>query len=156
MTFSATPHDRARPSGWPVGFGIPTWPWAPDPATTKPRGVSRNQEARQEIDAWEDILANAVENIEVSKTGHRVVQVSLLWDLLGIPAERRDRRGAMRIAENMQRLGFVRSTTKDDESKKVRSYPSPRGHLAPRRGTPAERPEGSIPVGMRPFAGFAG
>lgn len=71
--------------------------------------ATEHQEARREIDPWEGILRSALINIEPSTDGRRRVTTSALWDSLGIPMDRRDRYGALRISEIMQRLGFKRT-----------------------------------------------
>jgi hypothetical protein len=51
-------------------------------------------------------------NITPNADGRRRVATSQLWELLGIIVDRRDRHGALRISEIMQRLGFKRTTVR--------------------------------------------
>jgi predicted P-loop ATPase len=67
------------------------------------------QEERREIDPWETILRPLLQGTEVTSGGYRRIATDALWDALGIEAARRDRYGALRISETMQRLGFVRT-----------------------------------------------
>ena len=47
------------------------------------------------------------------------VATSTLWEKLGIELSRRDRAGAKRISEIMQRLGFERTTLRANEKLQV-------------------------------------
>lgn len=72
-----------------------------------------HQERRREVDAWEDILGEFVEALEVSTTGRQQVSADALWSKLNIATERRDRSGAKRISEIMQRMDFSRTTVRE-------------------------------------------
>lgn len=85
--------------------------------------AGQHQEARREVDAWEELLLDAVENIEVSTTGVRRVSANTIWGLIGIEPSRRDTFGARRISEIMQRLGYERTRLKE-EGKTVIGYVS--------------------------------
>lgn len=72
--------------------------------------AGQHQERRREVDAWEELLADAVSLIQPATSGRVQVATAVLWDVLGIEAARRDRPGAKRISEIMQRMGFERAT----------------------------------------------
>lgn len=72
------------------------------------------QESRREIDPWEDLLRNGLLRIEPKGDGRRRIPSEALWSLLNIPAERRDRVASLRISEVMQRLGFKRTTVREN------------------------------------------
>jgi len=74
--------------------------------------ATEQQERRREIDPWESILYAVLMNIPPSHDGKRRVAANTLWDSLGIQVERRDRGGALRIADVMQRFGFKRTTVR--------------------------------------------
>jgi hypothetical protein len=76
--------------------------------------AGQHQEQRRSIDAWEDMLEETLGQLEVSPTGRVQVATTTLWDTLGIEVGRRDRMGAMRISEIMQRLGFERTRVRID------------------------------------------
>lgn len=67
------------------------------------------QEERREVDPWEEILRTLLQGTEPNSDGRRRAPTSSLWDALGIETVRRDRYGALRISEIMQRLGFIRT-----------------------------------------------
>lgn len=71
--------------------------------------ASEHQEARREIDPWEHVLRGALLSVAPNSDGKRRVVTEELWNALGIPADKRDRYGALRISEIMQRLGFRRT-----------------------------------------------
>lgn len=76
--------------------------------------AGQHQEQRREVDAWEEPLLDVIRNVEPASSGGVRVATSLLWGGLGIEPSRRDRQGARRISEIMQRLGFERGTVWDD------------------------------------------
>lgn len=71
--------------------------------------AAEHQEARREVDPWEVVLRRMLLAIEPTRDGKRRVVTGALWDALGIVMERRDRYGSLRIADIMQRFGFVRT-----------------------------------------------
>lgn len=71
-----------------------------------------HQEARREVDAWEEIIEGVVRRLEPSTVGRLQVATSELWQALGIETSRRDRAGAKRISEIMQRFGFERTNVR--------------------------------------------
>lgn len=71
--------------------------------------AAEHQEQRREIDPWESVIVTMLRGLEVRSDGHVRVVTTAIWDALGIEVVRRDRYGAMRISEVMQRLGFVRT-----------------------------------------------
>lgn len=71
--------------------------------------AAEEQEARREIDPWEGMIRAALMMIEPNSDGRRRIVTSLIWDALGIQVDKRDRFGALRISEIMQRLGFRRT-----------------------------------------------
>lgn len=81
--------------------------------------ASEHQEQRREIDAWEDILTKAARVIIPSVTGKIQVATTVLWEALDIEVGRRDRHGARRISEIMQRLGFTRGNVRTDDGVEV-------------------------------------
>lgn len=88
------------------------------------------QEKRRETDPWELTIRQMLEEessaIHDWHDGYTRVPDTQIWDLLGIPVERRDYRGQMRITQIMHRWGFKRSKTtiKDDLglTKTIRIY----------------------------------
>lgn len=73
------------------------------------RDAEGHQDSRREVDAWEEIIEGGLNDLIVeSSTGRKQVATSNLWELIGIEASRRDRTGALRISEIMQRLGYER------------------------------------------------
>lgn len=81
--------------------------------------AEREQEKRREIDPWEDVLRTFLDEVKPRGDGYRRVTTEALWGALGITTERRDRYGATRISETMQRLKFIRTRVYDDDTKKV-------------------------------------
>lgn len=71
--------------------------------------AAEQQEARQEIDPYEDVIKNVILAQPQYQDGKTRIATLAIWEALGIPVERRDRYGANRISEIMQRLGFARS-----------------------------------------------
>lgn len=71
--------------------------------------AAAKQEHRREIDPWEEAIRFVLSSIEPSNDGRIRVATSSLWEAISIPIEKRDRFGALRIADTMQRLGFERS-----------------------------------------------
>jgi hypothetical protein len=65
-----------------------------------------HQEERREADAWEDDIAEIIKTAELNSLGKRNLTAKEIWAALGVPMERRDRRGSLRISEIMQRAGF--------------------------------------------------
>lgn len=74
-----------------------------------------HQEVRREIDAWEEVVTFHLEGVEIGVTGRQQVTADALWTAIGVVPERRDRMGAKRIAEIMQRLGFSRTNVREAE-----------------------------------------
>lgn len=72
--------------------------------------AGEHQERRREVDAWEECLLDAVSSLEPASSGGVRVATNALWETLDIEASRRDRQGARRISEIMQRFGFERGT----------------------------------------------
>lgn len=83
--------------------------------------AGEHQEKRREVDAWEEVLSGCLENIEPSSSGRQQVTADALWSAIGILPDRRDRGGAKRISEIMQRFGFER-TNVYSEGKVVTGY----------------------------------
>lgn len=77
--------------------------------------ATQEQERRREIDPWEVIIREALMAI-IPSTGDkkRRVATTTLWEALAIETPKRDRTGATRIADIMQRLGFRRTTVRLD------------------------------------------
>lgn len=71
--------------------------------------AGEHQERRRTLDAWEEVIQEALEELEPASSGHVKVATSSLWMRLGIEPARRDMFGARRIAEIMQRFGFKRT-----------------------------------------------
>ncbi len=71
--------------------------------------ASKHQERRREIDPWEGALRKFLLTVPTSSDRKTRVTTTTLWEALTIPLERRDRYGALRISETMQRLGFKRT-----------------------------------------------
>ncbi len=71
--------------------------------------AGEHQEARREIDPWEQIIRTMLLALEPSFYGHRRIVTEDLWNALSIPIERRDRGFQLRLSDIMQRLGFKRT-----------------------------------------------
>jgi len=95
--------------------------------------AGEQQDERREMDAWEEIIGELVENLPVSLNGRRKVTTNVIWDVLGIEVARRERSGSMRISEIMQRFGFTRTRVWEGstQGKTVVGYegPAPTGVL---------------------------
>ena len=76
--------------------------------------ATEQQERRREIDPWEEVIRKSLEEVAPSGDGRRRVTTDVLWGLLAVPTERRDRSGSIRVSEIMQRLGYRRSTVRED------------------------------------------
>ena len=74
--------------------------------------AAQQQEKRREIDPWEASIRDALSAIIPNTDGKRRVATNTLWEALGIENSRRDRQGATRVSEIMQRLGFRRTTVR--------------------------------------------
>lgn len=70
------------------------------------------QEKRRTPDPWETSLRAFMLTITPSGDGKRRVATNELWKYLDVKMDKRDRFGATRISEMMQRLGFRRTTVK--------------------------------------------
>jgi predicted P-loop ATPase len=81
--------------------------------------AGEHQEKRRALDAWEDTLQDAIEQIEPSPSGRVQVTTDALWTCLGIEVARRDLPSARRISEIMQRLGFERGRVRGSEKVQV-------------------------------------
>jgi len=77
--------------------------------------AATHQDLRQETDAWEEVLAEGVKLMDPSNDGKQRVTTANLWELLHVDISRRDRSGAMRISEIMQKLGFERTKIYSNE-----------------------------------------
>jgi hypothetical protein len=77
--------------------------------------AGEHQEKRREVDAWEDLIGGFVEGVATATSGRQQVTADALWGAVGVPMERRDRAGARRISEIMQRLGFSRTNVREKE-----------------------------------------
>lgn len=66
------------------------------------------QEARREVDAWEFAIEEHLQLLQPDTTGCCRVATSKIWEILNIEMSHRDRFGAIRIAEIMQRLGYTK------------------------------------------------
>lgn len=74
--------------------------------------AAKHQEQRREIDPWEPEIRKLLHestSLHAYDDARTRVPTSIIWDSLGIPKERRDRRGSMRISDIMQRLEFTRT-----------------------------------------------
>jgi predicted P-loop ATPase len=80
--------------------------------------ATEHQNQRREIDAWEDLIAGVVDNLEPTSTGRLEVTADACWIACGVTSDRRDRFGAKRISEIMQRLGFTRCNVWDEKAKR--------------------------------------
>jgi len=73
------------------------------------------QELRREEDAWEEGIGEMVDELLKPASDGRVqVTTARVWEILGIELKMRDRVGAMRISEIMQRKGFTRTKIRDN------------------------------------------
>lgn len=80
------------------------------------------QERRHSGDSWEDSLRAVVLSVSPGFDDKRRIMTKTLWEALGVEPARRDRVGALRIAEIMQRFGMKPTTIRV------------RGEVAPQRG----------------------
>lgn len=74
--------------------------------------AAAEQEQRREIDPWEQAIHEHLLLLDVDSLGMRRVPTSDLWQAIGVPIERQDRVGQLRISEIMQRFGFKRTTVR--------------------------------------------
>lgn len=74
--------------------------------------AAEHQEKRREVDPWEAPIRALLLAVRPGGDDKRRIATDHLWDGLNIPVERRDRYGALRIAEIMSRLGFKRTTVR--------------------------------------------
>jgi hypothetical protein len=72
--------------------------------------AGEEQDKRQEIDPWEMILSDLLNNRAVDSSGRIRVPLSEIWEVIQPDITRRDRSGGIRISEIMQRLGYERGT----------------------------------------------
>lgn len=79
--------------------------------------AEEEQEKRREIDPWEPILGDALLNVAPGSDEMRRLATDALWNALGVFSERRDRAGALRISDVMQRFGFRRTKVRVDKEK---------------------------------------
>lgn len=77
--------------------------------------AAEHQEDRREIDPWEEKIREVLKGLTPSTSGLRRVATSVLWEAVSVSVERRDRYGASRISDIMQRLGYKRTRVRDDE-----------------------------------------
>lgn len=71
--------------------------------------AGEHQEQRRVEDAWESTIEEAIDDlVRANSTGRKQIATTVIWELLGIETARRDRLGALRISEIMQKLGFQR------------------------------------------------
>lgn len=78
--------------------------------------AARHQEKRREIDPWEGTLRGYLLSAEPSGDTKIRVATNKIWEVLGIPVDRRDRGSSLRISEVMHRLGFKRTTVRYEDS----------------------------------------
>src|SRR6266567_3744973 len=76
------------------------------------------QEARREIDPWEDKIGDALERIDPSGDGRRRISSEDLFNELVLTVTHRDRPAQLRLSHIMQRLGFARQAIWDPKSKR--------------------------------------
>lgn len=79
--------------------------------------ATEQQDARREIDPWETTIRALLLGVVPGSGGRRRVVTDEVWNALGITTDKRDRGGALRISDLMQRLGFKRTRirTSSDE-----------------------------------------
>ena len=85
------------------------------------KAAAAEQDARQEVDAWEPILEHVLAMRAPDGSGRVRVPLNDLWDVLQPDVSRRDRSGALRLADIMHRLGYVRGTIRVGDQV-VRAY----------------------------------
>jgi hypothetical protein len=78
--------------------------------------AAREQEKRTEVEPWQAPIENLIASIEPSEDGKRRLVTDDIWIALGMPVERRDRRGASTISQIMQTLGYRRTRIYDKQS----------------------------------------
>ena len=76
--------------------------------------AAKQQEQRHDADPWEDTLRDMLLNITPNGDDRRRVSTAALWIALGISTDKRDRYHATRLSAIMQRLGFTRTTVRED------------------------------------------
>jgi predicted P-loop ATPase len=106
--------------------------------------AGEHQDARREVDAWEEALAAFIETITPGSTGRRTVAADALWSALNIVVERRDRYGAKRIAEIMQRFGFERTNIRAGDRVQT-GYVQARTGLVLASSGPVLAPQSALP-----------
>lgn len=89
--------------------------------------AGEEQEERREVDAWENLIVDMLHNVQPGLDERRRVVTDHIWDVLGIETARRDRHGAIRIAEIMQRLGYAPTTIRKASEPVKRGYLGPAG-----------------------------
>lgn len=80
------------------------------------------QERRTTADAWEEIIREVVAETTPATDGSLRIPTSDLWAALAIEVARRDRAGALRISEIMQKLGFQNTAIRVAGGGVVRGY----------------------------------
>lgn len=108
------------------------------------------QERRLEIDPWEskirEMLLDEGKWVNAGKThvwrsDTLRVTADGLWEAVSVPVERRDRLGALRLSDIMQRLGFKRTRVRPPESSSVQvGYRQERGDVELRESDSERRP----------------
>jgi predicted P-loop ATPase len=76
--------------------------------------AGEHQEARREIDPWEEPLRQVLLAIQPSGDERRRVQTATLLDALGLLPAHRDRTAALRVSQIMQRFRFTRTSVRVD------------------------------------------
>ena len=74
--------------------------------------AAREQERRRELDPWEEPLRQYLLSLTPHSDEKVRVPTSHLWNATGVPPERRDRAGALRLAEILHGFGFTRATVR--------------------------------------------
>lgn len=77
--------------------------------------ATSEQEKRREVDAWETIIQTELDRTETHSDGKKRIIINKIWELLGIPIERRDRSGSLRISDIMHKLGYERKRMRTPE-----------------------------------------
>ena len=80
------------------------------------------QERRQSADAWEEIIRHLLLETEPASDGRRRVITNDIWAALGIEVARRDRVGALRISEIMQKFGVSSRASRGGGGGGARGY----------------------------------
>lgn len=117
--------------------------------------AAEKQEARSEMDPWEETITALLEQAEtvtdsnrypdVRFNGKRVeVITEAIWKKLGVDAAYQDRRGSLRISEIMHKLGYRRQPLRSASGKQMAGYVEEPESAARRGGSSGPGPKNVV------------